>query len=504
MNEKIKYIKSLSSDLALLYVEDNEGLHKNMLALLGRIFDNIISAKDGKEGYSLFSRFKPKIVITDINMPKINGFEMIQKIKSAEPNTKIIILSAYNEPEQLYKAIELGVFRYLHKPAKVLDLVDAIYKAVRAIEEDEKRQLFFNQLQTIVNYQTNLVVMINKKNIILSNQCFLEFFGVDDLESFNNIYNDIDSLLLEHKEFLYTTATSPRKSWIDEVALHPGKLFHTKMKNAQGEMCHLILKSRKIPDKEEWHVLSFDDVTELNLMQFFDKKATTNDELIHDKKTIMSFIKIVKENCTELKIHNFYKGLTIVNKGVVVDLTEDAVTLKTEIAQLRIVNLTKFMTISSEIFPKCIVCRSIKKIDFDQQKLVIEDMVFTSRSAVDRKYIRLEPEVNHTCALFYNDVEVPTEMKIADVSEVSAKVEVDTLPPGIDINKTVKLTMKFTLHSKPLTIITEASVYRIDENKNSFFVVVLFELQPKEYLKIKEYLANRQMALIREFKKMDI
>ena len=251
---------------------------------------------------------------------------------------------------------------------------------------------------------------------------------------------------------------------------------HHWLKNAQGEMCHLILKSRKIPDKEEWHVLSFDDVTELNLMQFFDKKATTNDELIHDKKTIMSFIKIVKENCTELKIHNFYKGLTIVNKGVVVDLTEDAVTLKTEIAQLRIVNLTKFMTISSEIFPKCIVCRSIKKIDFDEQKLVIEDMVFTSRSAVDRKYIRLEPEVNHTCALFYNDVEVPTEMKIADVSEVSAKVEVDILPPGIDINKTVKLTMKFTLHSKPLTIITEASVYRIDENKNSFFVVVLFEL----------------------------
>ncbi len=212
MNEKIKYIKRVSSDLALLYVEDNTGLHKNMLALLGRIFDNLISAKDGEEGYSLFSRVKPKIVITDINMPKINGFEMIQKIKSAQPNTKIIILSAYNESEQLYKAIELGVFRYLHKPAKVQDLVDAIYKAVIAIEEDENRQLFFNQLQTIVNYQTNLVVMIEKKNIILSNQCFLDFFGVDDLQSFHNMYSDIDSLLLEHKEFLYTAVTPPEKA----------------------------------------------------------------------------------------------------------------------------------------------------------------------------------------------------------------------------------------------------------------------------------------------------
>jgi len=436
-------------------------------------------------------------------MPKINGFEMIQKIKSAEPNTKIIILSAYNEPEQLYKAIELGVFRYLHKPAKVQDLVDAIYKAVKAIEEDENRQLLDNQLQSIVNYQTNLVAMINKKDIILSNQCFLDFFGVDDLESFYNIHNDIDSLLLEHKEFLYTTVTPSRKSWVDEVALHPGKLFHTKMKNAQGEMRHLILKARKVPDKEECLVLSFNDVTELNLMKLFDKNATTNDELIHDKKTIMSFIKIVKENCAELKIHNFYKGLTIVNKAVVVDLTEDAVTLKTANSQLRIVSLTKFMTISSEIFPKSIVCKSIKKIDFDEQKLVIEDMAFTSRSAVDRKYIRLEPEANHTCALFHNDIKITAKMKIADVSEVSAKVEIDNLPPGMHLDTTVKLVMQFTLHAKQFSIVTQARIYRIDENKSSFFVVVLFELQPKEHLEIKEYLVNRQMALIREFKKMD-
>ncbi len=269
-------------------------------------------------------------------------------------------------------------------------------------------------------------------------------------------------------------------------------------------MRHLILKSRKVPNKEECLVLSFDDVTELNLMQLFDKNATINDELIYDKKTIMSFIKIVKENCAELKIHNFYKGLTIVNKGVVVDLNEDTVTLKTANAQLKIVSLTKFMTISSEIFPKSIICRSIKKIDFDEQKLVIDDMAFTSRSAVDRKYIRLEPEANHTCMLFYNDTKILAEMKIVDVSEVSAKIKINTLPSGIYINGTVKLTMKLILHSKPLIIITEANVYRIDENKNSFFVVVLFELPPKEHLQIKEYLANRQMALIREFKKMDI
>jgi len=62
MNEKIKYIKSMANDIPLLYVEDNEGLRKNMLALLERIFDKVISAKDGYSGYDKFIKFKPKIV----------------------------------------------------------------------------------------------------------------------------------------------------------------------------------------------------------------------------------------------------------------------------------------------------------------------------------------------------------------------------------------------------------------------------------------------------------
>lgn len=501
MSDRIEYIKKMSDGTHLLYVEDNEGLRKNMQALLERISSNVIIAKDGEEGYDKFIKYKPQIVITDLNMPEVSGFEMIKAIMPLQENCKIIILSAYNEPQNLYKAIEFGVFRYLHKPAKAIDLVAAIYAAFKAIDKDTMQREFYNQLKTIVNYETNLVAMIQQNSVIFSNQRFLDFFGVSDLDNFHEKYKNIDSLLLKHNNFLYTGSLG--RSWVKEISLHPGKLYNALMVNATNKRRHFILKSNTVEDIDDCVVVSFDDVTDLNLLQCFDKQKKERAEVIDDKKTIISFIKIVKENGAELKIHNFYKGLTIVNKAEIVDFSEDEVKLKTAHAQLRVIKLTNFTTMSSPIFPKNIVCKSIKKIDFDEQTLVVDDMVFASRSAVDRKYIRLVPEENYTCALFYKNIAIETEMKIFDVSEVSARLELATLPFGLKVDDVVKLSMGLTLHSKPFSIVTQAQIYRIDKNQNSSFVVVMFDLEPNQLLTLKEYLANRQMALIREFKKMD-
>lgn len=505
MKEQINEIKKHAGDITVLYVEDNEGLRNNMTSLFSRMFDNILVAKDGEEGYSTFLKSKPKIIITDLNMPKLNGFKMIKKIKDIEPETKIIILSAFDEKKHLHKAIDLGVFHYSHKPAKMPELVQAIYDSLLAILEEENRRLFLNQIQTIFNYQNNMVVMMHKEKFILSNQRFLEFFEVDDLKNFAKKYSDfdtnLDGLLLEHKDFLYTT---PLSSWQETVVANPGKLFHTKINNPQGEMRHLILKSREVPEKEGRSVLSFDDVTELNLMTIFDRETTNSDTIVQDKKAIISFMKIIQDNSSEVKIHNFYKGLTIVNPAVISNITENEITFKTAYPQLKIANYTKFMTISSEIFPKSVICKSIKAIDLDNQSIVISEMQFTTRSSLNREFIRLEPEEKHRCTLFYKDIKFSGTVKIIDLSEVSVKLEINALPPGMQLEEVVKVSMNLTKQSKLLSIITDATIFRIDEHSRTFEIVMLFELDIKNKRAIKDYLASRQMELIREFKKMDI
>lgn len=460
MKKELQAIHKLSGDISLLYVEDNAGLRQNMETLLGRVFQNIHIAQDGEQGYEEFLQHRPKLLITDLHMQQMSGFQLIKKISSIDPECKVIILSAYDEKEHLHLAIKLGVFRYLEKPVKTPELLNAIYFALKKIHEIQNRCLFTNQLSTILNYQNNIVVMMHESEFILCNERFYEFFGIDNLDEFSEKYDDIDNLLHEHKEFLYTTEEA---KWYEVVQQNPGKLFHTKIKNNADEFRHLILKAREVPEKEGYYVLSFDDVTELNLMHIFDSDTARKDLIEHDTQTIISLMHIVQNNSSELKIHNFYRGLTIVNPAVISKITDDEVVLKMPYPQLKVIHLTKFMTIFSEVFPQNVVCRSIKKVDMDTQSVTINAMTFATQDISDRRYIRLEPEEGHKCTFFYKDIKYEGLTRIIDISEVSIKISIQALPAGVIVGTEVKISFNLTLNKQIISIVTDATVFRIDE-----------------------------------------
>ena len=73
-------------------------------------------AFDGREGMELIRKERPDIIITDINMPKMDGLKMIAGLKSEFPDIQLIILTGYREFEYAHKAIRFGVFDYLLKP----------------------------------------------------------------------------------------------------------------------------------------------------------------------------------------------------------------------------------------------------------------------------------------------------------------------------------------------------------------------------------------------------
>lgn len=501
MKDMIETIKTLSNNIGVLYVEDNLGLSKNVETFLLRVFKSVYIANDGEEGYREFLKNRPKIVITDINMPGMNGFELVKKIKEAAPDCKIIILSAFDEKSHLHTAITLGVFSYLHKPAKAPELISTLHDAVLHIHKEDNSRIFLTQLQNIFNYQNNIVIMMHKNKFVLVNKRFNEFFGVENMDEFNEKYSDINKLLLEHKEFLHTT---PSSTWINTAIQNQGKLYHTKMQNSKGEKRHLILKLRNIPEKEGYYILSFDDVTELNLMSLFDSNAARDDESAKDKMAILTLLQVVKDNSSEVKIHNFYKGLTIVNPAVITEINEENFTLKTVNTQLKIVQITRFMTITSEIFPKDVVCKSVKNIDSDNQIIVIDDVAFVSRSVVDRKHTRLEPDADHGCTLYFKNIKFPGESSVMDISEVSAKLKTDALPAGIEIGIKIKVVISLKLKGRLITLSALGSVYRIEENKRDYNIVVLYELNQNNLRDVKAYLSNRQIELIREFKSIDI
>jgi two-component system response regulator VanR len=66
----------------------------------------------------LYEKYKPDIIITDIQMPKLNGLEFVKRIRQKDKKTQIIIITAFCDKDYLLKAIELGLVKYLVKPVK--------------------------------------------------------------------------------------------------------------------------------------------------------------------------------------------------------------------------------------------------------------------------------------------------------------------------------------------------------------------------------------------------
>lgn len=94
-------------------------------------------ACDGEMALSMMQDLMPDILLTDIRMPFLDGFELIRHVKAMMPWIKIIIISGYDDFEYARKAISLGVDHYLLKPVRTQELTSVIEKAARSIEESK-------------------------------------------------------------------------------------------------------------------------------------------------------------------------------------------------------------------------------------------------------------------------------------------------------------------------------------------------------------------------------
>ena len=101
MKEKLEYVKNIT----LLYVEDDKDTREELTYFLEKKVDKLFIAKDGEEGYELYKKEKPDLVITDLQMPKLNGIEMIKLIKDFDNQARVIILTAFNDMDYLFEAI---------------------------------------------------------------------------------------------------------------------------------------------------------------------------------------------------------------------------------------------------------------------------------------------------------------------------------------------------------------------------------------------------------------
>lgn len=123
------------SEINIAIIDDHKMVREGLRQLLEFEGDiNVIAeAGNGQEGYIVIKNDKPDVVLLDINMPVMNGLELLKKIRMENDKTKILILTIHNEVEYLSKAVEIGVNGYVLKDSESSELK----KAIQAVHRGE-------------------------------------------------------------------------------------------------------------------------------------------------------------------------------------------------------------------------------------------------------------------------------------------------------------------------------------------------------------------------------
>jgi DNA-binding response OmpR family regulator len=126
-------MKRLRKYTALVVDDDLESLD-GMVDYFSLFFAKIYKSSNAKDALELMNLKKPNIIFTDVQMPKIDGFSFISKIKDQGNNTPIVIISAYDDKEKLLKAIKLDIVDYLIKPLASQKLKNSLNLCIKKLE----------------------------------------------------------------------------------------------------------------------------------------------------------------------------------------------------------------------------------------------------------------------------------------------------------------------------------------------------------------------------------
>ncbi|MGE4419377.1 MAG: response regulator transcription factor [Sulfurimonas sp.] len=126
-------------DMSILLAEDETELRETLSEYLQIFFNRVYTASCGNEAYDIYRQKKPEIILTDINMPNLDGLDMIAKIRKNDKETKIIVMSAHSDQEKLLQAIKLHLEAYLIKPIKTDTLKNILLETVNLIRKTANR-----------------------------------------------------------------------------------------------------------------------------------------------------------------------------------------------------------------------------------------------------------------------------------------------------------------------------------------------------------------------------
>jgi putative two-component system response regulator len=287
-----------SKNLNILYVEDNAKLLEETYDILEDYFSHVQTAVNGKEALQQYQNYFNKynkfydLVITDINMPKMDGIALIKEIHKIYNEQNIIVISAYNESERLIDLIHIGITNFIMKPLASEQFTNLLYKTCKQVSNQIKLDEYHKSLENI-NTNLDKKVHLQEEEIFYTQQISIQAIAnmiesYDDetgthtkrIESYTSLISNEIPISDEYPETL--KATVPFASLLHDI----GKLMIPKQ---------ILIKPARLNDYEfniiKTHAKLGGDVLKkanIDFKKHFDKdsylKAASDIAMYHHEK----------------------------------------------------------------------------------------------------------------------------------------------------------------------------------------------------------------------------
>jgi len=201
--------RAILKNMTLLYVEDHEKTTAEAQKIFLKLFKKVLVASNGKEALDIYENNHIDMIITDIDMPQMDGITLIEKIRETNNKISVIILTAYADRDLLLKATNLQIDGYLIKPMNLDKVISALTNALKrvdvyptfkiqdTIEYDlHNKQLFHNNEAITLGAKENqfLYYLIKNQNKIITKEELMDSVWTHEYPSDSAFKNIIYSL----------------------------------------------------------------------------------------------------------------------------------------------------------------------------------------------------------------------------------------------------------------------------------------------------------------------
>ncbi len=163
MELDLKEIIKICKKIDVLYVEDNDDLRITTAALFGNFFNTVETSIDGQDALEKYKNKTYDLIISDINMPKMNGIDLAKTVLDINPDQELIFVSAHNELDIFLEIIKINYVNVLLKPINIETIKNVFYRTSKSIAM-KKNQIMVQNIMAQTNRVENLEGL--RKNFI--------------------------------------------------------------------------------------------------------------------------------------------------------------------------------------------------------------------------------------------------------------------------------------------------------------------------------------------------